>query len=161
MSAVRALVVVESCFGNTAAVAEAVLAGLREAGVQGDLVQATDAPSKPEADLVVVAAPTHNMGLPSPSSRAQAARDGGHPATSGVREWLESSRPVGAARLVAVDTCVESRFAGSAAAKAQRLARRRGWHAEHGPGFEVSGTQGPLRAGELERARAFGRALAG
>ena len=156
----RVLVIVESCFGNTAAVAEAVLAGLREAGAQADLVQAADAPSTPEADLVVVAAPTHNMGLPSPSSRAQAAKGGGCPAASGVREWFESSRPAGAARLVAVDTCVESRFAGSAAAKAQRLARRRGWRAERGPGFIVTGTPGPLRDGELDRAREFGRSLA-
>ncbi len=66
-----ALVVVESCFGNTYAVAEAVAAGLTEAGAEVALVSAVEAPKKPTGDLVVVAAPTHNLGLPSPGEPRQ------------------------------------------------------------------------------------------
>lgn len=154
----RALVVVESYFGNTHLVAQEVAAGLADRACQVELIAAADAPSAPDVDLVVVAAPTHNLGLPSVSSRGNAERDGGEGAAPGVAEWLGLATPKG--RLVAIDTVVPGRFSGSAAKKATALAARRGWRAERGDSFIVTGKKGPLRDGELSKARQFGSGLA-
>jgi hypothetical protein len=153
-----ALVVVESCFGNTHAVAEAMAAGLIEAGVEVALVAASEAPEEPVADLVVVAAPTHNLGLPTTASRAKA-RETDIP-EPGVKEWLEGAKALKGVRLVAIDTAVAGMFSGSAAKVAVRLAKSRGWTAERVPSFVVTGQKGPLRDGELDKARALGHALA-
>jgi hypothetical protein len=154
----RALVVVESWFGNTAEIAEAIADGLREAGADVDVTTAASAPQEPMADLIVVAAPTHNLGLPSPASRAKAVESGGQGEDVGVREWLERAKP-SAARLTTVDTSVAGVFSGSAAKAAQKLAHRKGWHADRGPTFLVSGTKGPLAADALATAHALGRTL--
>jgi len=156
----RALVVVESWFGNTAQIAEAIADGLREAGADVEVVTAASAPREPSADLVVVAAPTHNLGLPSPASRGKAVEGGGHGDEAGVREWLERATP-GGARLVTVDTLVAGLFSGSAAKAAQKLAQRKGWKAERGPSFIVTTTKGPLAADALQTAAELGRRLAG
>jgi hypothetical protein len=154
----RALVVVESWFGNTAQIAEAIADGLREAGAEVEVTTAASAPHEPLADLIVVAAPTHNLGLPTPASRDKAKEVGGTGETTGVREWLEQALP-SAARLTTVDTAVAGAFSGSAAKAAQKLARRKGWHADRGSSFVVSGTKGPLAADALETATALGRSL--
>jgi hypothetical protein len=156
-----ALVVVESCFGNTHAVAEAVADGLTEAGAEVALVAASEAPKEPVADLVVVAAPTHNLGLPSSASRAKARENGGAVPDTGVKEWLEAANSLTGVRLVAIDTAVAGMFSGSAAKAAVRLAKSRGWRAERAPSFVVSGQKGPLADGELDRARALGRSWVG
>ena len=155
-----ALVVVESCFGNTHAVAEAMAACLIESGVEVALVAASEAPEEPVADLVVVAAPTHNLGLPTTASRARAREAGSDMPEPGVREWLEGAKALKGVRLVAIDTAVAGMFSGSAAKAAVRLAKSRGWTAERVPSFVVTGQRGPLRDGELDKARALGRALA-
>ena len=154
----RALVVVESWFGNTAQIAEAIADGLREAGADVEVAPAASAPREPVADLIVVAAPTHNLGLPSPASRGKAIEGGGSGEDVGIREWLEQATP-SAARLTCVDTVVASMFSGSAAKAAQKLARRRGWHADRGPSFLVGGTKGPLASDAIETALALGRRL--
>jgi len=154
----RALVVVESWFGNTAQIAEAIADGLQEAGAEVEVTTAASAPHEPLADLIVVVAPTHNLGLPTPASRNKATEGGGTGETTGVREWLEQALP-SAARLTTVDTAVAGAFSGSAAKAAQKLARRKGWHADRGPSFVVSGTKGPLAADALETATALGRSL--
>jgi sulfite reductase alpha subunit-like flavoprotein len=156
-----ALVVVESCFGNTYAVAEAVAAGLSEAGVEVALFPASQASKEPVADLVVVAAPTHNLGLPSPATRAKSRENGAECPDTGVKEWLEGANAPKGVRLVAIDTAVAGMFSGSAAKVAARLAKGRGWAAERGPRFIVGGQKGPLVDGELDKARALGRTLAG
>jgi hypothetical protein len=154
----RVLVVVESWFGNTAQIAQAIAEGLQETGAEVEVVTAASAPREPLADLVVVAAPTHNLGLPSAASREKAREGGGTGEITGVREWLEQALP-SAARLTTVDTSVASTFSGSAAKAAQKLARRKGWRADRGPSFVVSATKGPLAADALETATAFGRSL--
>jgi hypothetical protein len=154
----RALVVVESWFGNTAQIAEAIAEGLREAGADVDVTTAASAPHEPDADLIVVAAPTHNLGLPTPASRAKTVEGGGSGDDVGVREWLELAKP-SAARLTTVDTTVAGIFSGSAAKAAQKLAHRKGWHADRGPTFLVSGTKGPLAPDAIQEATALGRSL--
>src|SRR5665811_1208406 len=113
-SVMRALVVVESWFGNTAQIAEAIADGLREAGAEVEVTTAASAPHEPLADLIVVAAPTHNLGLPSAASREKAREGGGTGETTGVREWLEQALP-SAARLTTVDTAAAGAFSGSGA----------------------------------------------
>ena len=75
----RALIIVESCFGNTRAIAEAVAAGLIEGGVEAQMVDVAQAPGAlPEdLDLLVLAAPTHNRGLPTAATRAKARAQAG------------------------------------------------------------------------------------
>ena len=60
----RALIIVESYFGNTRAIAEAVSTGLIEGGVDAQIIDVSQAPSALPADLdlLVLGAPTHNRG---------------------------------------------------------------------------------------------------
>jgi flavorubredoxin len=75
----RALVVFESMFGNTEAIAHAVADGLRST-MDVDVVEVGAAPASPadDVDLLVVGGPTHAFGLTRPSTRQDAARQAGH-----------------------------------------------------------------------------------
>jgi len=68
----RAMVLYESMFGNTASVACAIAAGLR-GEYEVDVRPVNGGPPAPpdsvEADLLVIGAPTHAHGLPSGMSR--------------------------------------------------------------------------------------------
>lgn len=155
----RVLIIVESCFGNTRLIADAVAQGLRETAAAVEVVPARDASLSPSADLVVLAAPTHNLGLPTAASRAQAHPGADRQEPVGVREWLEHATVNPATRIVTIDTIIAGRFSGSAASAAHKLARRRRWQAERGPSFLVNGREGPPAAGEIDRARAWGSGL--
>ena len=78
LSPLRALLVYESMFGSTQAVAAAVADGLRAEGVETELVDVRHAPAAREAafDLLVVGAPTHAFSLSRPSTRQDAVRQG-------------------------------------------------------------------------------------
>ncbi|NMM31015.1 MAG: flavodoxin family protein [Cellulomonas sp.] len=162
----RAVVVVESMFGNTRQVAEAIADGLRPA-LDAEVVDVGAAPEVIDrgVGLLVVGGPTHALGMSRPTSRAQALQEAGTPDGSpavGMREWLEHLSPVGAGVVTATfDTRMKSRWAGSAAASASRLLHRRGVQ-PLGPAhsFVVTAKAGPLAAGELDRARAWGAELA-
>lgn len=171
-------VVYESLFGNTRLVAEAIADGIRAADPAAHVrVTRTDATKLGEVDdacLLVVGGPTHMMRMTSPRSRQQGlqaarkARDQQNcepepgAAGPGLREWLRALPPARlGARAVAFDTRLDSRLAGSAARSASRQLRRRGFGLAGKPeGFIVTGSEGPLREGELDRARAWGAALA-
>ena len=102
-------------------------------------------------------------------TRDDARRQGeqsGHPPGStavGMREWPEEVRPgpTGVAA-AAFDTRVHKpRMPGSAARGADKGLRRCGFRMVARPeSFWVTGTFGPLRAGEVERARRWGEHLA-
>ena len=162
----RAAVVYESMFGNTAAIAAAVADGLRGEGMDVVAADVTEVAHLDLAvDLLVVGAPTHAFGLSRPSTRAQAVTQGAEQAHAaiGLREWLATLPPGGAARVAIFDTRV-AKVRGlpvGAAQSAARLARRRGFVLVGKPArFIVSGTEGPLADGETERASEWGRALA-
>jgi hypothetical protein len=113
----RALVVYESMYGNTHAIATDIAAGLREthevvivpvAMATADLVAG--------ADLLVVGGPTHMHGLSTASSRELAAKSAAKPGSGlmlephvagpGLRDWLDGLADRHAAPAAAFDTRV-------------------------------------------------------
>ena len=63
-----ALVVVETYFGNTRHIADVVANGLRSDGIDTEVVTVQDAPTQLEdgIELLVIGAPTHDLGLREP-----------------------------------------------------------------------------------------------
>lgn len=159
------LVVYESMWGNTRAVAEAVASALGD-GVT--LVEVTEAPDHlpADVDLLVVGGPTHAFSMSRASTRHDAVAKGAtnHRVGRGIREWLgevTAPRPVDVATF---DTRVGGwvgHLPGSAARAAAREARRH--HLGRSvaeESFFVEDMPGPLAEGELDRARAWGEELA-
>jgi len=158
---VKALLIVESCFGATAALVEEVAAGLRQGGAQADVIPAARAQTviPDDISLLVLAAPTHNRGLPTPASRRSARARGGAGAESGIREWLETATISQGVRVAALDTVTSRSWISGSAAKriARALGRRSPGTVTSVRSFLVT-DQGPAD-GETEQARAWGRAL--
>lgn len=153
-------IVVESYWGNTAQVAEAIAAGARQTGAQTVVWSAAQAPAQiADVDLLLVGAPTHHLKLPSSSSRRIAARRGIDVDSSGVREWIASADLSGVPSVFTFDTRV-SLHSGSAAKDAAKKLKRRGAHVEQGEGFFITGDTPVLQAGEIERAKEWGSRLA-
>lgn len=165
--AVGALVVYESMFGNTEAVAEAVADGLR-AVMDVEVLEVSRAPLLElldDVDLLVVGAPTHAFGLSRPETRRDAAERVGHAVisdTTGMREWLAEAYSAPRDLPVACfDTHVRvPNLPGRAGHAAEKRLRRLGANVVGSPtSFYVHGYEGPLYAGEAERARAWGEEL--
>jgi hypothetical protein len=166
----KALIVYESMYGNTQAVADAVAAGLVPgAAVEIRPVHAAGTPPA-DLDLLVVVGPTHMDGLATAMSRSMAAsaakEDAGKLAPGGteqpgLREWLRDLDAPHGARAVAYDTRGDARAAvtGSASRGSARRLRRRGLDVVDRNSFLVADAEGPLEDGELDRARAWGEAL--
>jgi hypothetical protein len=160
----RAIVVAESYFGNTARLAQEVEAGVAEV-MDTELVSIEGAPEDlRQFDRLVVGAPTHAFGMSRPATRGEAVtRSGatGAVVNRGIREWLSGLRPRPAGLAVAVfDTRVDRvrHLPGSAASGASRLLRAVGAvPVTAKESFYVTGTEGPLVDGELERGREWGR----
>ncbi|MGW4633493.1 hypothetical protein [Nocardia sp. NPDC004415] len=163
----RALIVYESMFGNTAAVTEAVAAGLRP-HVEVIMCPVAVAASKPapQVDLLVVGAPTHAFGLSRAATRRDAADRTDAPVEIGVgvREWLDAALPLPAARFAAAFGTKIARppwLPGSAAKGIGNRLRRLGYELVVPPAdFYVDGMTGPLRTGELGRATRWAAQLA-
>ena len=158
-----AVVVYESAWGNTRAVAQAVGEGLGER-LRTELIDVSFAPPAHELDveILVVGGPTHAMGMSRPSTREDAAARGGQALRQGLREWLSSSGPL-RLRVATFDTHVRRpNLPGAASKKAAKQLRRLGAELMAAPeSFWVERVEGPLLPGELERARAWGAELAG
>lgn len=163
----KALVVYESMFGNTAQVAQAVADGLGES-LDVQLAEVSDAPGEvdPEVALIVAGGPTHVFSMSRENTRADAIGRGAQEGERefGLREWmaaLPSRRHT--AKIATFDTKIESmRYApGSAAKGAAKAARRHGYEAAaNAESFYVREVDGPLVVGETDRARAWARELA-
>jgi hypothetical protein len=155
-----ALVVCESLFGNTRAVADAIADGLRGAGVPTAVVEVRSAPDTlADVDLLVVGGPTHAFGMTRATTRHSAVEQGA-PALSaerGVREWLADVRLPRGLAVAAFDTRVKVRgMPGSAAKGIVRRLRSQGARVVRPPeSFWVDGTPGPLTEGEVARARSW------
>lgn len=159
-----AVVVYESMFGNTEAVARAVADGIAPV-MPVEVVDVGAAPplSDLRADLLVVGAPTHAFGLSRPSTRQDATGRGGRPsaAAKGIREWLESADSADL-RVATFDTHVKKpNLPGRAGHAAERRLHRIGCEVvARAVSFYVDGYSGPLLPGELERATRWGADVA-
>lgn len=159
----RTLIVVESIWGNTEAIARAVAAG-----IGGDVeVLGTDAaPNRvpDDVDLLVVGGPTHAFTMSTPATRKSAKEQGAENIpVRGIREWLAGlATPSRPPRVATFDTrTVSPRLPGSAAKKAIKHLVRRGMQPVAKPEtFGVHGYSGPLADGEEARAERWGRELA-
>jgi flavodoxin len=156
----RAVIVYESLWGNTAAVARAIVDGL---GCDARALTTDEA--TPEvvagADLLVIGAPVIAFGLASEKTRdgikdAERPPDTAHPS---LKSWLESLTD-GHGAAAAFETRLWWSPRG-ATGTIERSLKASGYgiraKAER---FVVEGKYGPLRDGELDRAREWGRELA-
>lgn len=157
----KALMVVESQFGNTRSIAEAVAAGLGETA-SVEIVDVDDAPATlPEdLDLLLVGGPTHTFTMSHERTRAEAHAE--HGSSTGIREWLDALPETRGLRVATFDTKQgHTRLSGSAARAAARAGRHHGLDVQESESFYVADKTGPLEEGELDRATAWGRTLAG
>ena len=159
----KAWVVYESHWGNTAEIARAIAEGIG-AGTKAVSTAEAKAAEVPELDLLVVGAPVLGFRLSTQSMYDQMRRQpnkGNPPNLSHppAREWLESV-PAGGAAVAAFDTRARGPF-GTAAPAILKLLGQAGYRQVAEPeGFLVKGRQGPMRDGEIERAREWGKELA-
>ncbi len=145
----KILVVYDSTWGNTERVAKAVGGAFGEehrvAVVRAGAAGVTDLDG---VELLVVGAPVQ----------------GGRP-TKPVQEFINGIRrlPAGT-KVAAFDTRMGMRWVGifgfAAPRVASALQAKGGTLAAEPEGFIVMGREGPLKAGEVERAAAWGRSLA-
>ncbi|WP_394554121.1 flavodoxin/nitric oxide synthase [Agromyces sp. MMS24-JH15] len=162
MVAMAVLVVVESVWGNTEAVARAIVAGL---GGGASLTTAERGPSAvpDDVDLVVVGCPTHAFGLPSRATRQTAREQGAtHVPERGVREWIAAVEvPHRTVRVATFCTkAAHPNLPGSASKKAMKRLIKKGFEPLAQPeAFLVEGYDGPLQGGEIARAEAWGKVL--
>jgi flavodoxin len=173
---VKALIVYESMYGNTRAVAEAVAAGLRPVA-KTDVCRVTEATPQAvaEADLLVVGAPTHVHGLSRSSTRkaaAEAAEKSEGELTlepgaesAGVREWLGGLRSLGDGHgksAAAFDTRLSAppMFTGRAGTRIAKRLRKIGYAGLGETESFLVDKQNRLLDGETDRAEAWGRTLA-
>jgi hypothetical protein len=163
-----ALLVVESMFGNTQQIADAVTEGLSDyLPVEQVEVGAAPATIGRDVELLVVGGPTHAFGLSRPGTRrsaAQQAEDGLVSKGIGLREWLGTPSQGGASDVAVAcfDTRVSRpRLPGSAAAAAEKQLRRLGFRVlARSQSFYDGAATGHLVPGEREHSRRWGEQLA-
>jgi len=160
----KAVVVYESLWGNTAAIARAIAEGI---GPDARAMSTAEASCEvvADVDLIVAGAPLIAFRLPTEQMRETIARDPGpgapapnmtHPS---MRAWL-AGLPAGHGRAAAFETRIWW-SPGSAAGAIDRAFRQAGYRpATKAHKFVVKGKYGPLRDGEIEKARAWGAELA-
>ncbi len=134
------LVIYDSVYGNTEKIAQAI-----GSGIDGDVkVLRTGDVSIPElesVDLLIVGAPTHG-GRPSPT----------------MKKFLDkvSKDAVNGKNIAAFDTRISAKWVGIFGYAAGRIGKNlktKGGNLVVNPeGFFVTGTEGPLKEGEVERA---------
>lgn len=177
-------VVYESLFGNTHEIAEAVAQGVRAAEPDARVTCLPVEDAGPQqivgADLLVVGGPTHMLGMSTAMSRSMGLRadrteltehpGGGAPVLSaepgaegpGLRTWFQDLPKTSPGRLAAAfDTRSGAALAGGAGHGIAHRLRRHGYELVAEPeGFVIEHPEGPLRAGEHDRAREWGAAIA-
>ena len=160
----KAIVVYESYWGNTASVARAIAEGI---GPDAKAMSTAEAKGDALAGvgLVVAGSPIVAFALPTEKARnAMAAKPGKAPAPPdlshpSLRSWLESL-PKGNGCAAAFETGFKL-SPGGAAATILKMLKGSGYEpVAKKERFLVKGSYGPLREGELERAKAWGAELA-
>lgn len=159
----RAIVVYESHWGNTAEVARAIAEGIGPDALALNTDEAT-ASIVADADLVVAGAPIMAFGLPSDTMIQNAGKDPKAPAPADIshpslRSWLEGLPPSRAAA-ASFETKLRWSPGGATGAIDEHFHAAGFRTVAKGQKFWVSTMYGPLRDGEVERARAWGSELA-
>jgi len=168
----RAVVIYESMYGNTRAIADAIASGLATTSTTEVLpIAQADAARLAAADLIIVGGPTQAWGMSRPQTRASAvaaARKQGSGLTlepdaegRGIREWLTTA-VVSGKQIAVFATRINAPavVTGNAARPIARRLAGKGSHLVARPeSFRVT-KQNTLVAGELERARRWGADLA-
>ena len=160
----KAIVVYESYWGNTAAVARAIAEGL---GPDARAMSTAEARGEALANvgLIVAGSPIIAFRLPTEKTRADmAARPGKAPSPPNLshpsmRSWLETL-PKGSGRAAAFETGFKLSPGGAAGAIMKMLESRGYQPAAKKERFLVKGSYGPVREGDLERAKSWGAELA-
>lgn len=160
----KAVVVYESYWGNTATIARAIAEG-----IGGGARALSTAEAKGEAlagaGLIVVGSPIIAFQLPTEKARADmAARPGKAPSPPdlshpSLRSWLEAL-PKGAGSAAAFETGFKLSPGGAARTALRKLETAGYRPVAKKQRFLVKGSYGPVKDGELERAKAWGAELA-
>lgn len=165
----KALVVYESIYGNTAAIGEAIAASLRAQGLQADArpvsrVLATDVAG---VELLVVGGPTHAHGMSRASTRKVGADDDkntfAEPTLApGLREWLDGLSPGAGGFAAAFDTRLDRSLVltGSAAKGIGRRLEHQGFQLVVEPESFFVTVENQLMPGATEHAATWGRSVA-
>lgn len=168
----RAVVVYQSLWGNTAAVARAIAEGIGGEVTVGHTGQVTPEEAA-AADLLVVGAPVHALALPTKESLESVAErelgPGEIPAQLDIplmRDWL-GHLPEAHQSAAAFDTRVRGPFGRGGVSGIEKRLKAKGRDViSRGEGFviinqkSVTEAGSMLREGELARASAWGRDLA-
>lgn len=158
----KAIVVYESHWGNTAEVARAVAEGIGPEARALNTDEA-DARAVAGADLIVAGSPVMAFALPRTGSEAHLAQDEKAPRPADIshpllRAWLDAL-PEGAGAGAAFETRIWWSPRGATGTIESKLGKAGYRRVAKGERFIVEGGYGPLREGELDRARAWGKAL--
>lgn len=160
----KAVVVYESLWGNTAEIARAIAEGIG-AGTTAVTTDAAPVDELAHADLIVAGAPVLGFSLPTDAMRDSVAKgeadaptppDLAHPS---LRSWLDSL-PAGSGRAAAFETRIWWSPRGATGDIEKRLEHAGYRMAAKAQKFVVKDKYGPLREGEIERARKWGMELA-
>jgi hypothetical protein len=168
----KAIVVYESYWGNTASVAQAIAEGLGEGARAMSTAEATGK-ALAGVDLVVAGSPIIAFSLPSektrndmvakPDKKAPSPPDLSHPS---MRTWLVALPQSGAsgggaaARAAAFETGFKLSPGGSAGKILRMLGEKGYLPVAKKQRFLVKASYGPMKDGELDRAKAWGAELA-
>ncbi|HET9600650.1 MAG TPA: flavodoxin domain-containing protein [Acidimicrobiales bacterium] len=169
----RAVVVYESMYGNTHAVATHIAEGLRSR-FEVDVVPVAEATAEQLAgcDVIVCGGPTHVHGMSSERSRAAAVAAVEKPSSPlsldpaaagpGLRDWFRGLPSGDGTAAAAFDTRIDgpAPLTGRAARGIARRLRDHGFRLVVGPESFLVDKQSRLLAGENERATAWGASLA-
>jgi len=158
----KAVVVYESLWGNTAAIARAIAAGIGSGAAALTTDEAIGSAIE-GADLIVAGAPLLGFALPTDEMRASIAKNSVNPPPDlshpSIRTWLDVL-PDGIGRCAGFETRIWW-SPGSAAKRISEELRAKGYSAAgKDERFIVTGKYGPLKDGEIERARQWGASLA-
>ena len=143
----KALIVYDSVYGNTEKIARAIAEAITPSGEVKVLGVDEASPSElASIDLLVVGSPTH----------------GGRP-TPAVQGLINKVPKLQGINVAAFDTRSQAKLArvfGNAAGRIARNLKGKGGVLIAPPeGFFVTGTKGPLKEGELERAAGWAKAI--
>ena len=165
----KALMVYESMYGNTAVVASAIADGLATSGVEVRVRPVTEvaATEVAEAGLLVIGGPTHAHGMSRETTRKTAASDKKNTfprptVEPGLREWIDEL-PDGDSRLAAAfDTRIDKPvfLTGSAAKGIARRLERRGFRLVAKPECFLVSTGNRLLDAEIDHAMRWGSSIA-